>query len=494
MIQTVVIAGRDAAAWLSANVLHQALGHTGLNIKVVELPSLVRRQDIYPTLPALEPLHRLLGFDEHTVLRATAGAYAMGQSFVNFAGPGTAFFHAYGSHGVGLDNLPFLPLYLRARQAGLKVAIEDFSLTAAAAKQGRFIVPDTETQLFARTDYGYHLPADSYVQFLKQAAVRAGISVHSAATLRGESNSAGHLTAVITGTGERVEGDLFIDATGTDALLLRKALRVPFDSWRPWFAADRVLAASGPRLKNLPPYGQIRANALGWLGLYAAQTSTHIVNVYDSRLQSDNDALHGAAVVSGLVLGDAFVSPLEPGRAHQAWRGNCVAIGEAACVFDPLDSPALQAVQTGLVHLLSLFPNRLEGPESAVYNRLMQQTFEGIRDFQLSHSALGRLDGAFWHDARAVAPPPSLQRKLDAFAARGLVPLDDEETFLGDSWEAVMLGHGLIPQSHEPLADAVPDADLMAHLKRVLGHIKSQVDEGHAHDAYLEIFGAPETV
>lgn len=492
MIKTVVIAGRDAAAWLSANVLHQALGHTGLVIKVVELPSLVRRQDIYPSLPALEPLHRLLGFDEHAVLRATAGAFTMGQSFVNVSGPGTAFFHAYGSHGIGLDNLPFLPFYLRARQAGLKVAIEDFSLTAAAAKQGRFIVPDTETQLFARTDYGYHLPAPAYVQFLKQAAVRAGIAVHTATTVSAESHAAGHLTAVVTGSGERIEGDLFIDATGSDALLLRKVLQVPFDSWRPWFAADRVLAASGPRLKALPPYGQIRANALGWLGLYAAQMQTHIVNVYDSRLQGDDDALQAAAVVSGLVLGDAFVSPLEPGRSHQAWRGNCVAIGEAACVFDPLDSPGLQAVQTGLVHLLSLFPNRLGGPESAIYNRLMQQAFEGIRDFQLLHGTLGRLDGAFWQDARAVAPPMSLQRKLDAFMARGLVPLDDEETFVGDSWEAVMLGHGLIPQSYEPLADIVSDADLKAHLKRILGHIKSQVDEGHAHDAYLEIFCAPE--
>ena len=493
MIKTVVIAGRDAAAWLSAHVLYQALGHTGLVIKVVELPSLVRHEDIYPSLPALEALHRLLGFDEHAVLGATGGAYAMGQSFVNFNGPNTTFFHPYGSHGVGLDSLPFLPFYLRARRASLKVAIEDFSLTAAAAKQGRFIVPDTETQLFARTDYGYHLPARAYVQYLKAAAMRANIAVHAATTLSVDSDAPGHIAAIVTGSGERIEGDLFIDASGAEALLLRKALQVPFDSWRSWFGADRVLAAAGPRLKTIPTFGQIRANAHGWLGLYAAQRATHVVNVYDSRLQDDDEALRNAAAVSGLTLGDAFVSPLAPGRSHQAWSGNCVAIGEAACVFDPTDSLALQAIQTGLVQLLSLFPNRPNGPESAAYNRLMQQTFEGMRDFQLSHAVLGRHDGAFWQKARAITPPPSLQAKLDLFTARGLVPLDDEDTFAGDSWEAVFLGHGLTPLSYEPLADAVPDADLMAHLKRVLGHIKTHVDDGHAHDAYLEIFCDPQT-
>ena len=491
MINTVVIVGRDAAAWLSANVLATALGPTGVKVSVVELPSLTRDQDIHATLPALEACHRLLGFDEHAVLRATAGAFTLGQSFVNFTSQ--PFFHAYGSHGVGLDKLPFLPFYVRARQAGLKVAIEDFSLTAAAARQGRFIVPDNETQAFARTDYGYHLPARAYSRFLRSAALRAGVTVHTAATVAAEIAGDGRITAVTSGQGERIAGDLFIDATGADALLLRRALQVPFESWRPWFSADRLLTAAGPRLKSLPPFAQIRANEQGWIGLYAAQDATRIVNVYNSHDQGDDDALRAAAVVSGLTLGDAVVSPLHAGRSHSAWAANCVAIGEAACAFDPLDSVALQAVQTGLVHLLALFPRRVGGPESAEYNRLMQATFEGLRDFQLAHLTLSHVGGAFWQRSRATPPPASLQRKLDVFAARGLVPLDDQETFTTDSWEAVLLGHGLMPQSYEPMADIVPDADLMAHLKRVLGHIKTQVDNSHAHDAYLEIFCTAET-
>ena len=60
----VVIAGRDAPLWLSANVIHAALSRQGVVVDVVELPTLLRSQDVYATLPALEALHNLLGIDE----------------------------------------------------------------------------------------------------------------------------------------------------------------------------------------------------------------------------------------------------------------------------------------------------------------------------------------------------------------------------------------------------------------------------------------------
>ena len=52
-----------------------------------------------------------------------------------------------------------------------------------------------------------------------------------------------------------------------------------------------------------------------------------------------------------------------PAAASLAWQRNCVALGEAACVFDPMHGVDLQAVQLGLVHLLPLFPGatRLRG-------------------------------------------------------------------------------------------------------------------------------------
>ncbi len=489
-VKTVIILGRDAALWLTASALQRALGPAGISVEAVELPSLVQAQDLYASLPALEAFHRLLGIDEHDLLKAARGSFTLGQQFHNFGGPAAPFFHAYGSHGVSINHVPFLQYLTKARGLGLNVAFEDFSLTAAAAKQGRFIVPDEATRDFARTDYGYHLPAQAYVAALKRHAVDGGVQVHAA---RAASVSldphTGDITALDLG-GRRVAGDLFIDATGPEAQLLRGALKVGFESWRAQFPGDRILTAAADRLKTLPPHSQARAIENGWLGLYAAQDATRLSLVYDSRELDDAQALETAVLVGGLRLGDALVSPLAPGRSAVAWAKNCVAIGEAACVLDPIDNVGLQAIQQGIVHLLALFPlDRRTQPERREYNRLVQAGFEALRDFQLVHSVCNsHRNSRFWERARNVPVPDGLRMKMDAWLSSGHVPLSDNDAFVEDSWNAVFLGHGLKPQTYEALADVTDDQGLATQFKRMLGFIREQVERTHGHDAYLEIF------
>jgi len=484
MIDKVVIFGRDAAAWLSANALHTALGPTGLTVEVVELPSLLQAQDIYPALPTLEAFHSQMRIDEHALLKAIGGSYSLGQSFVGF-GP-APFFHAYGGHGVAIDRLPFFQHFIRARQKGLKVALEDFSLTAAGAKIGRFIIPDSTTGSFARTDYGYHLPAAAYIAFLRAKAIGSGIRVTPARGAEVERDGEGRIIALVTG-GQRMTGDLFIDASGAEARLMR-ALDIGAETWRGWFRGDRLLAAAGAPYASVPAYARIEALDHGWLGLYAAQDKTRLVQVHDSRLMGDDEALQAAARAAGLHLGDAVVSELNPRRSVQAWAENCVAIGEAACVFDPVDSPGLHAIQSGLVHLLALFPQAGDmAVERSEYNHLMKQGFERLRDFQVVHAALCGHAGGYWRPLE-TALPDTLTRKLEAFRGRGIVPMYDGEALPLDSWEAVLTGHGLTPESFEPLVAATSDADLMAHLKHMLGYIREQVQSMNSHDSYLELF------
>ncbi len=471
MITSVVLAGRDAPLWLAACTLHDALKASGVTVTVVELPGRLREADVYASQPALEALHRLLGIDEDVVLKATRGAFSLGQSFTGFTGPDSRFFHAYGSTGAKVGGHAFFSVWLKARAFGLQVALEDFSLTAAAARQGRMLVPDTTTETFARTDYGYHLPAAAYAAWLKGQATRRGIAVHAARDITVSRDAAGDITA-LNGT---ITGDLFIDLTGADALLHGGDSQ----SWRDLFPCDRVLVAAGPRFDSLPPYAEVRAHAHGWLGFYPSRAATHLVQAYTSRTLSDDAALALAARQSGLKLGDAIVTPSHPGRRIAPWSGNCIALGEAACVFDLVDSADLHAVQTGLVHLLALFPVADDcAAERREYNRVMTATFDRIRDFQLLHYA-GR---------PGVTLPDSLQARIDAFMARGVVPMFDEETFARDSWEAVLTGHGFVPDGYDPRIDRIPGDEIKTQFRTMLGFIKTQVEGQASHDAYLELF------
>jgi len=488
-ISKLVIVGRDAAAWLSANAMVRAFGATGLDIEVVELPSLLRPHDVYAGLPAQEAFHTLLGFDEHALLRASAGAFSLGQSFVNFSGPRPPFFHPYGAHGAPFGNSPFLQFWVKARQKGLNVAFEDFSINAAAAKQGRFFVPNDELRALGRCDYAYHLEARAYMQFLKDQALKRGVVCSPVRLFDVRRDADGDIEALVLADGRIVTGDLFIDATGADSLLLGQAMGAGFESWAQWFPFDRQIAAAADPLRVLPAYSQVRALKAGCLHILPTQGQTALLHAYDSRVQSDDAALRDAAVVSQMRLREgAVVSGLAPGRRHQAWAGNCIAVGEAAGVFDPIDNVGLQAVQLALAYLITLFPlDRAAHVERADYNRLIAQALDHLRDFQIAHYRLNRMiDQPVWDAARAASPPERLAWRMEVFSACGRVPHYDEESFDGEDWASVFLGHGLMPQGYDLAVDATPDDEAIGRVQQMLGFIRRQVEAMPPMNAYLE--------
>jgi tryptophan 7-halogenase len=70
---------------------------------------------------------------------------------------------------------------------------------------------------------------------------------------------------------------------------------------------------------------------------------------------------------------------------------------------------------------------------------------------------------------RSMNLPDTLRHKIELFREHGHVFRYDDELFDIPSWAAVMLGQGIIPAACDPLATALPEADVlraMAELKR----------------------------
>ena len=485
MTMRVVIAGRDAALWLSAAMLARALEPVGVTVTAIELPGMRRPADVYSTLPPLEALHNRIGIDEAALLRAVGGCYSLGHNFSDVSGMVPAFLHAYGAIGAPIAGGDFFPYWLKARRYGLPVPLEDFSLAAAAARHGRLLIPNEETELYGRSDYGYHLPAAAYAQSLKSLAEGLGVAIHAAQGVRVVLDAErGDIIAIETGGG-RIEGDLFLDATGPDALLIT-AINPVRESWRAHFPADRMLAARGPGIAPIPVYAEVRAWEGGWTALHPVIGATHVVQAYAGSMCGDDAALDRARTVSGQTLDDVAIRQLDPGR-RTAWRNNCIAIGEAACAFDPVHGVELQAIQLGLVQLLANFPAGDGGHDArrAEYNRVMRAAFERVRDFQSAHYALARYAGRFWAEGRAAPRPEAVAHAIDLFCARGEVAPFEEEGFLADSWRTLFTGHGIVPESHSPAIDRTSPDAVKAQLRRMLGFVREQVLNAPTHDQYL---------
>jgi tryptophan 7-halogenase len=497
-VRHLVIVGRDAPLWLSACAMQYALGPAGVDLTVIELPPQAQAADLCISLPALEALHSRMRIDESRLIAGTRGAFTLGRRFVDAAGQAAGFFHAHGSVGTRIDRKEFLPQWLLARHQGLTVPFEEFSLTTMAARQDRMLLPDAATEGFGFTDYGYHLPAIPYGAWLRQLALRRGVRSHATRTLEVRVDAQRGISELLLEDGRRITGDVFLDVTGGEALLTN-ALGVARENWRDGFVADRVLYGNGALLSPVPIHSEVRAQPTGWMSLAASQVCVHVQHVFCSDLLSDARALEAAANVP---LQSVLIRERHPGRRVRAWEKNCVALGEAACVFDPLHFVDLHAVQVGLVHLLHLFPVHDDfSVERDEYNQNVRSAFERMRDFQSAHYLLNRYglnrDGLgeqaapFWSRARATAVGTELAHKIDVFRARGEMVHYEDEAFTIDDWQSLLIGHGVIPETWDPAVDRTEPALRKSELHRIQEFIRQKVEAQRPHPEYLQTVCAP---
>lgn len=483
-VRRITIVGRDAPLWLAAAALRRALAPAGVAVTAVALPSEVGVADLYPTLPAIEALHNQIGIDEAALLRGVRGAFTLGQNFSDASGAGQpSFLHAYGAYGTGINGSDFFPHWVKARRQGFGVGLDDFSLTATAALSGRLFLPDESSEKYGRSDYGYHLPAAAYARSLKSIARHLGVEIVEATAVHAECSGDG-VTALWLADGGRVESEIFVDTT-REGLVLRDALGAAFDCVA--MPGDRLLSALGPRSAALPVCSDVRAGVDGWTALYPGMTHTHIVHVWSSAAMRDDAAIGAAGTASGLPLEAVTVRALAAGSTRDAWVANCIGLGEAYCALDPIHGFDLHALQLGIVHLIAAFP--ADGGSYAArrteYNRVMRSHLARIADFQAAHYRLQHYAGPYWDAAREISLSDTLAHMIDFFAARGeLTPLEDE-SLPPDSWRALFLGHGLMPEGWRPSVDRVSPDEVKTHFRTMLGFVRETVLRQPTHDEYL---------
>ena len=482
-LTTVVVVGRDADLWLVVNSLVRALRPAGVRVTAVELPTRLDPTHISATQPALEALHSKLSIEESALLRLTGGSISLGQNFVS---PRQEFFHAWAAYGAPIEGKNFFSCWLRARRQGFQLPLRSFCLTAVAAQNGRMLVPDEATAAFGRTDYGYHFQTWGYVAYLKSLAFSLGVGCHAVRDVEVERAADGSIAAIVADGALRIEGELFVDASGTDAVLIGRALQVPRESWRPYFPADRVLSARAPAFTAIPPFAEVRTSGTGWTLLHPSRVGTGILHAFCGDLLSDAAALESANAAAGTKLKDASCRVSDPYIRARVWEGNCVAVGRAACDVDPLHDVELHILQLGLVNLLALFPVcEAFAAERTEYNRLMRSYYERIRDFQCVWYALSSPEGEFWRRARHVTVPDPLSHKVLTFRACGQIPPLEDETFSLESWQALLIGSGLVPEAVPAVTERITLSRLNEDFGRMLGFIKTKVLEQPTHDDYL---------
>mgnify|MGYP000356642398 CR=1 FL=1 len=340
----------------------------------------------------------------------------------------------------------------------------------------------------SRIAYAFHFDASLYAKHLRAFAEARGVARHEGkiadVSLHAET---GFIEGVTLSDGRRIEADLFIDCSGFRGLLIGQALGAGFDDWSRWLVCDRALAAPCENARPLTPYTRASAREAGWQWRIPLQHRTGNGYVYSSAHITDDAA--AAALHAGLDA-PASAEPrflrFKAGRRRRFWEKNVVAIGLAGGFLEPLESTSIHLIQAGVSKLIALFPDKRFDPVlAAEYNRLTAMQFEQVRDFIILHYKAVERDEELWRAAAAMPIPETLERKIALFRESGRIFRFEDELFGESNWLAVLLGQGVTPRRHDPMADALPFDAVERHLAAMRRTIAAAVEAMPTHEHFL---------
>ena len=489
-LRNIVIVGGGTAGWMTAAALGRFLKNGHTQVTLIESEEIGTIGVGESTIPQINIFNRMLGLDENEFVRRTKATFKLAIEFRDWKQIGHRYYHPFGPYGVDMDGVSFHAFWLRLKAMGEAADLGEYSLQALAADQGKFMRANHQPNSpLGSIAHAYHIDAGLYARFLRGYAEERGITRQEGKIVEVHQRAEdGFVEAVTLESGQRVEGDLFIDCSGFRGLLIEQTLKTGYEDWSNWLLNDRAVAVPCALGGSTRPVTRATARPAGWQWRIPLQHRLGNGYAYSSAHISEDEATaYLLANLDGEPLTDPFTLRFKAGRRLKSWSKNVLAIGLSAGFMEPLESQSIHLIQVGISRMLAMFPDkRFQQPDIDRYNRVMQFEYEKIRDFlALHYKATRRNDTAYWDYLREMPIPDYLADKIAVFKSYGRVFRENEELFNDTSWFAVMIGQGLEPNGHDPMADVMSDSDLLAKMDNIRGVIATSAQVMPDHMTFI---------
>jgi tryptophan halogenase len=489
-VKNIVIVGGGTSGWMAAAALSTVLRNR-YAIRLVESDEIGIIGVGEATIPMIQRFNKVVGLDENEFLRETQGTFKLGIEFVNWGKLGQRYMHGFGRIGQDLWTVPFDQYWRKLAALGKASDLEAYSITRMAAKANKFMPPSSDVTNSPLNDiaYAYHFDASLYAKFLRKLSIERGVVRTEGRIVEvSQRPTDGHVNALVLASGERVEGDFFIDCSGFRGLLIEETLQTGFEDWSHWLPCDRAFAVPCESAAVLTPYTRSTAHKAGWQWRIPLQHRIGNGHVFcSSHISEDEAAATLLANLDGKPLADPRLIKFTAGMRKKAWNKNVVAVGLAGGFLEPLESTSIHLVQAAVSQLIDFFPDQgFSDSDVAEYNRASRFHFERIRDFIILHYHLNQRDDSnFWKNCAQMSIPETLQSKMDLYRSRGRIVRVDNELFSEVGWLQVMQGQNLQTQGYNPLVDLQDEDETVQYLEGVRSVIAKCVDVMPGHMDYV---------
>lgn len=465
-VKQVVIVGGGSAGWLTAGVIaaeHRAASGSGLEVTLLESP------DVGPigvgegTWPTMRDTLRKIGVTETDFIRECDASFKQGSRFDRWVtgSAGDRYFHPF----VLPQGYTETNLVAGWLQRHSEVPFADLvSFQPHLCARGKAPKQVATPEYAAVANYAYHLDAGKFGVFLRKFCTEKLGVRHVLDHMVGiNSHDNGDIASLQTKTNGALAGDLFVDCTGMQSLLLGQHYEIPFVSQKHVLFNDTALALQIPYAEENSPIASqtiSTAQSSGWVWDIGLPTRRGIGHVYSSSHTSDDAAeveLRNYVESTGGPKNGAAPRKLSfnPGYRAKFWHRNCVAIGLSAGFIEPLEASALALVELSAAMLSDEMPATRATLDIVArrFNDSFTYRWARVIDFLKMHYVLSqRADSEFWRDnVRVESIPDRLSEQLTLWRHQPPSRYDFfriEEVFPSASYQYVLYGMGFRPDAN----------------------------------------------
>jgi tryptophan 6-halogenase len=475
-----VILGGGTAGWMAACLI--ARHWPQHQVTVIESPDIGIIGVGEGSTPQLRTFFATIGLSEAEWMPRCNATYKAGISFHGWSERAgfSRYFHPFHTELDGFTEHAFA-FHTRARRTGRDVFAhpDRFFLPARIAAERR--APLAPSNFPFEIGYGYHFDAVLVGRTLRDHAVgNLGVEHVERTVDQVTLADDGSVAALAIGSGERIEGDFFIDSSGFRGTVIQKALGERFIPFAENLFNDRAVA--------MPTHNddgdiasETRATALsaGWAWRIPLTNRAGNGYVYSSRYLDPDAAETELRTHLGMLDSDVEARHLQMnvGRVERSWVKNCLAVGLSQGFIEPLEATALHIVQATVEGFIEAYDRGgMTAEHAGDFNATIARRYDGIRDYIVAHYRVNqRTDSDYWRDNAAN---DKLSDNLKAILtswfrgedlAETVAQLDIARYYSSLSWHCLLGGYGTYPPDAKLTAssEGLPLADL-DHIDRFI--------------------------
>lgn len=495
--KAIVVVGAGVVGWTVAAAL--ANGLNGLDIKITVLDDGNYIDQFTPcdsATPAFSIFNKILGIDERNFIKQTGSAYLLATCYKNLF-ENDDYFMPFSEHGFMMNGLSFSSYASCLHAKGDNTSYDFYSLSATAARLGRFRHPaGNANSLFSTIEYGFQVNTKEVSDYWRRYAIDKGVReiLCELKSVQLDEHS-GEISGVniceaSSFQNSIIAADLYIDCTGDKEFLIGKSLGVTYDSLEHYLPMDRQCYTTTNIQHAAEPYTIIRSAPSGFIKEVATQTHKQCVYSYHSNFITDNEASTFMNGASGGSSEEFCYLPALVGQRSSFWSKNCIAIGGSAGYVQEFTIDRLHLVQSAVLRLLTLFPaTKKYELNSKEYNRLTTLEYQHIVDFhQLHYKSVKEMHTPFWEYVKNMTTTASLTHRLHSFSKRGILPFFEGETLSHGNWTSFLLGAHCWPVAYDPMVDKYDSQWIADQLLKMRTMMSDAAKTLPLHHEYLHNF------